>query len=115
MSSLGNLFAKHPRAPRKDTRPFARRLSRYEPRGFRGENQLAPSPADVLPQYKAPSVFADHKAIVIIFGILCLALAAYWIKSVRAAPRPAPPPVQAVYVDMVPPPAGPAPPSAGKP
>ncbi|MDP9084286.1 MAG: hypothetical protein M3N50_11050 [Pseudomonadota bacterium] len=99
MSSLGKLFAKRPAAPRKDSRPFTRRLSRYEPRVFRDEDHADLAPTDVVPQYKPPSVLAEHKIIVVIFGILCIGLAAYWIKSVRSAPKSA---AQSVYIEMLP-------------
>jgi hypothetical protein len=45
----------------------------------------------------------EHRGLVIVFGILFLALAAYFVKSVLAAPKPPPPPVQSVYVEVVPP------------
>ncbi len=35
MSSLGKLFSRRPATPRKEARPFTRRLSRYEVRSFR--------------------------------------------------------------------------------
>ena len=101
MSSLGRLFSRRPTAPHKASRPFARRLSRYEPRVFRGEDAIDRPPPDVVPEYKPPSVFAEHRGIAIVFGIVCLALAAYWIKSLRTA-RNLPPPVQSVYVEVVP-------------
>ncbi|GAC1303264.1 MAG: hypothetical protein NVS9B2_06010 [Steroidobacteraceae bacterium] len=44
----------------------------------------------------------EHRALAIVFGMLFLALAAYFVKSVLAAPKPQPPPVQSVYVDVVP-------------
>ena len=99
MSSFSRLFSKRPAAPRKESRPFARRLSSYEPRSFRGESDPLPPPD--LFQYKPPSVFAEHRGIVIVFAILCLALTIYWIRSVRAA-KAAPEPVRSVYIEMVP-------------
>ncbi len=101
MSSLSKLFSRRPATPRKEKRPFDRRLSRYEPRVFRGEEAADLTPTDVLPEYKPPSLLTQHKGVTIVFGILCLALAAYWVKSVRAA-RDLPPPVQSVYIEMVP-------------
>ena len=101
MSSFSKLFSRRPTSPPKERRPFARRLSRYEPRVFRGEEAVDLSPTDVLPEYKPPSLLTQHKGVTIVFAILCVALAAYWIKSLRAA-RNAPPPVQSVYIDMLP-------------
>ena len=49
----------------------------------------------------------EHKGLAIVFGVLFLALAAYFVKSILAAPRPAPPPVQSVYIDVVPEPSPP--------
>jgi hypothetical protein len=42
----------------------------------------------------------EHRGLAIVFAILALALAAYFIKSLRAS-RP-PPPAQSVYIQMVP-------------
>ncbi len=102
MSSLGKLFAKRPATPRREDKPFARRLSRYEPRVFRGEDQAGLAPTDVVPEYKPPSVFAEHKIIAVIFGMVCIGLAAYWIKSIWTAPKPTAPAAQSVYIEMVP-------------
>ncbi len=44
----------------------------------------------------------EHRALAIVFGILFLALAVYFVKSILAAPKPQAPPVQSVYVDVVP-------------
>lgn len=44
----------------------------------------------------------EYKGLAIVFAILALALAAYFIKSVRAARPPAPPPAQSVYIQVVP-------------
>ena len=100
MSGLVKLFSRKPTSLPKERRPFARRLSRYAARSFRGDAADV-SPADVLPEYKPRSVFEEHRGIAIFFGIICIGLAAYWIKSVLAGPK-APPP-QSVYIEMVPP------------
>ena len=100
MSSFSRLFSKRPAAPRKERRPFARRLSLYETRSFRGNSEPLPPP-DLFAEYKPPSVFVEHRGIVIVFAILCVALTIYWIKSVRAA-KVAPEPVHSVYIEMVP-------------
>jgi hypothetical protein len=43
----------------------------------------------------------EYKALAIVFAILALALAAYFIKSLRA-PRAPPAPAQSVYIQVVP-------------
>jgi hypothetical protein len=49
-------------------------------------------------------MFEEYRGLAIAFGILGLALAAYFIKSMMAAPKPAPaPPPQSVYIETVPP------------
>jgi hypothetical protein len=45
----------------------------------------------------------ENRGLTIVFAILALALAVYFVKSILAAPKPAPPPVQSVYIDVVPP------------
>ena len=47
----------------------------------------------------------EYRGLAIAFGILGLALAAYFIKSMMAAPKPAtaPPQPQSVYIETVPP------------
>jgi hypothetical protein len=73
------------------------------PRSFRGEEPGAyPEPGSGQ-EYKPRSMLEEHRGLVIVFGILFLALAAYFVKSVLAAPKPPPPPVQSVYVEVVPP------------
>ena len=77
------------------------------PRSFRGEEPRGyPEPGE-MQEYKARSMLEEHKGIAIVFGILFFALAAYFIKSVLAAPKPSPPPPQSVYIEVVP--ASPAP------
>jgi hypothetical protein len=72
------------------------------PRVFRGEEPRGPAPGD-LREYKARSMFEEYRGLAIVFAILGLALTAYFIKSMLAAPTPAPPPVQSVYIETVPP------------
>jgi hypothetical protein len=43
----------------------------------------------------------EYRGLAIVFGILLIALAGYFVKSIRAA-RPAPAPTQSVYIDVVP-------------
>jgi hypothetical protein len=54
----------------------------------------------------------EYRGLAIVFAIIALALAAYFIKSLRAARPPSPPPAQSVYIQAVPQNADPAPPSA---
>jgi hypothetical protein len=44
----------------------------------------------------------DYKGLAIVFAILFVALAVYFVKSVLAAPKPPPPPTQSVYIEVVP-------------
>jgi hypothetical protein len=44
----------------------------------------------------------EYKGLAIVFAILALALAAYFIKSLRAARPAPPPPTQSVYIQVVP-------------
>ncbi len=74
------------------------------------QHQSVPLP-EIPSQYKPPPIWVEHRGIVIFFAILCLALAAYWIKSVRtggdaqaakAGPaRAAAAPPEPVYIEMV--------------
>lgn len=112
MSSLGKLFSRRPATPRKEARPFTRRLSRYEVRSFRPREGDELTLPEIESQYKPPPVWVEHRGIVICFALLCLALTAYWIKSVRSSDgsRPAAAPARApaaaapesVYIEMVP-------------
>ena len=71
------------------------------PRSFRGESPRYPEP-DAIGEYKSRSMIEEYRGLAIVFAVLFLALTAYFIKSVIAAPKPKPPPVQSVYVEMVP-------------
>ena len=44
----------------------------------------------------------EYRGLAVVFAILGLALAAYFIKSLRAARPPSPPPAQSVYIEVVP-------------
>jgi hypothetical protein len=69
------------------------------PKSFRGEHPDGyPDPAS-LNQYKPPSVFAEHRGLVIVFAIVFVALAVYCIKSMLV-PRASPPP-EPIYVQPV--------------
>jgi hypothetical protein len=70
-------------------------------KSFRGEDSNGYPDLSSLNEYKPPSLLAEHKGIAIVFGILCLALAAYWIKSLGAAHN-SPPAPQSVYIEVVP-------------
>jgi hypothetical protein len=72
------------------------------PRVFRGEESRGfPEPGE-LQEYKARSMVEEYRGLAIVFAILGVALAAYFIKSMLAAPKPAAPPVQQVYIETVP-------------
>lgn len=71
------------------------------PRTFRGEEPRFPE-AGAIEEYKARSMIEEYRGLAIVFAILFLALAVYFVKSVLAAPKPQPPPAQSVYVEMVP-------------
>ncbi len=76
------------------------------PRVFRGEEPRGPAPGD-LHEYKARSMIEEYRGLAIVFAVLGLALAAYFIKSMLAAPTPAAPPAESVYIETVPPPSKP--------
>ena len=44
----------------------------------------------------------EYRGLAVVFAVLALALAAYFIKSLRAARPPSPPPAQSVYIEVVP-------------
>ena len=82
------------------------------PRAFRGE--LPPDYPEPLPPYKVQTLLEEYRVLAIVFGILGLALAVYFVKSILAAPPPPPaPPPPSVYVEIVPPTT--APPAAAPP
>ena len=58
---------------------------------------------DSIKPYKARTMIEEYKGLAAVFAILFIALAAYFIKSVLAAPKPQPPPAPSVYVEVVPP------------
>ncbi len=82
------------------------------PRSFRGEESRGYPEPGAIQEYKPPSLLAQHKTLVIVFAILALALAVYFIKSLRAARPSPPPPSQSVYIQVVPENAPPVPQNA---
>jgi hypothetical protein len=68
------------------------------PRLFRGE--LPPDYPEPLPPYKVPTLLEEYRGLAILFGVVALALAVYFIRSILIAPPPPPPP-QAVYIEPV--------------
>jgi hypothetical protein len=72
------------------------------PRVFRGEESRGYPEPGAITEYKAKTMIEEYRGLAIVFAILGLALAVYFIKSLLAAPKPAPPPVQSVYIDVVP-------------
>ena len=82
------------------------------PRAFRGELPAGyPEPGELQP-IKIKTVLEEYRALAIVFGIVALALAAYFIKSILRAPVHQPPPPPSVYVEMVPQSAPSAPPQS---
>lgn len=71
------------------------------PRLFRGEESTGRPEPGSLSEYKARSMLEEYRGLAIVFGILALALAVYFIQSIRAAPHSAPP-AQSVYIEMIP-------------
>ena len=70
------------------------------PRLFRGE--LPEGYPEPLPPYKVPTLLEEYRVLAIVFGVIALALAVYFIKSIVTAPPPPPPaPPQAVYIEPV--------------
>ena len=51
----------------------------------------------------------EYRGLAIVFAVIGVALAAYFIKWIVLAPAPAAPAVQSVYIDVVPPKPAPAP------
>jgi hypothetical protein len=78
------------------------KLNSIGPRSFRGENPDGYLERGAIRPYEAPSVFVQYRGLAIVFAILALALTVYFIKSVLTAPPRPPPPVQSVYIDVVP-------------
>jgi hypothetical protein len=70
------------------------------PRSFRGEAPNGYPEPGAIREYQPPSILAQHKGLAIVFGILFVALAAYFVKSLSAAHRSSPP-VQPVYIEVV--------------
>jgi hypothetical protein len=72
------------------------------PRVFRGEKSRGfPEPGE-FEEFKARSMIEEYRGLAIVFAVIALALAVYFIKWIVLAPTPAPPPVQSVYIDVVP-------------
>ena len=71
------------------------------PRTFRGEEPRFPE-AGAIEEYKARSMIEEYRGLAIVFAILFLALAVYFVKSILSAPKPTPPPPQSVYIEVVP-------------
>lgn len=57
---------------------------------------------DAIKPYKARSMIEEYKGLAIVFAVMFVAFAAYFVKSVLAAPKRQPPPAQSVYVELVP-------------
>lgn len=72
------------------------------PRSFRGEDSSGYPEPGTIGRYKTRSMIEEYKGLAIVFAILFVALAVYFVKSVLAAPKPPPPPTQSVYIEVVP-------------
>ena len=72
------------------------------PRSFRGEEPRGYPEPGAIREYKSRSMFEEYKGLAVVFGILFVALAVYFVKSMLAAPVPKPPPPQSVYIEVVP-------------
>ena len=73
------------------------------PRVFRGEESRGYTP-DSIRKYESRSMIQEYRGLAIVFAILGLALAVYFVKSVLRGPHlPPPPPPQSVYIEVVPP------------
>ena len=73
------------------------------PRVFRGEESRGYTP-DSIQKYESRSMIQEYRGLAIVFAILGLALAVYFVKSVLRGPHlPPPPPPQSVYIEVVPP------------
>jgi hypothetical protein len=72
------------------------------PRSFRGEESSGyPEPGEVR-DYRSRSMIEEYRGLAIVFAVLGLALAVYFVKSIWTAPKPPPPPTQSVYIEMLP-------------
>jgi hypothetical protein len=70
------------------------------PRSFRGEESRGYPEPGAIQEYKARSMLEEYRGLAIVFAVLALALAAYFIKSLRASRPPQAP--QPVYIQAVP-------------
>ena len=71
------------------------------PRTFRGEESRGPEPG-AIEEYRPKTMIEEYRGLAVVFGILGLALAVFFIKSVLSAPKPTPPPPQSVYIEVLP-------------
>ena len=72
------------------------------PRRFVGEESRGfPEPGEIT-EYKARSMVEEYRGLAIVFAVIAVALAAYFIKWVIFAPKKPPPPVQSVFIETVP-------------
>jgi hypothetical protein len=71
-------------------------------RVFRGEESRGfPEPGE-FKEYRARTMFEEYRVLAIVFAIIGVALAAYFIKWMLWTPQRPPPPVQSVYIEVVP-------------
>jgi hypothetical protein len=72
------------------------------PKVFRGEESRGYTP-DSIQKYQSRSMVQEYRGVAIVFAIIGLGLAAYFVKSLLRGPHvPPPPPPQSVYIEVVP-------------
>jgi hypothetical protein len=69
---------------------------------FRGEESAASSDPVAVNDFRPKSMYEEYRGLTLVFAILALALAVYFVVSMLRAPKPAPPPVQSVYIEALP-------------
>jgi hypothetical protein len=69
------------------------------PAGGQGPNSFTPKPRF---EYKAPSIFWEHRYLLIVLGIVALAGSLYLIKAPHKQLKIEPPPPPPVYVEPIP-------------
>jgi hypothetical protein len=71
------------------------------PKVFKGEEARGYTP-DSIRKYESRSMVQEYRSLAIVFAIIGLALAVYFVKSLLRGPHVPPPPPQSVYIEVVP-------------
>jgi hypothetical protein len=71
------------------------------PKVFKGEESRGYTP-DSIRKYESRSMVQEYRSLAIVFAIIGLALAVYFVKSLLRGPHVPPPPPQSVYIEVVP-------------